>query len=152
MAHIHELIDFVTGVYIVHAEKVLLIHHKKLKMWLSIGGHIELDEDPDQALMREIKEECGLKVEIIGEKPKISSKIYKFLYLPQYLHIHKINDTHKHIALDYFAKSKSDKVKLNAEEHNDIRWFTEDELYDEKYKIDDGTKLMAKKALEMIKF
>ena len=57
MAHIHEKIDFVSTAIIVHRDKVLLVHHRGLKLWLPVGGHIELDEDPEEALFREIKEE-----------------------------------------------------------------------------------------------
>ena len=67
MPHIHELIDFVVDIYIVYKDKVLLIHHKELKKWLPIGGHIELDEDPEEALFREVKEECGLEIEVLGD-------------------------------------------------------------------------------------
>ena len=49
MAHIHEKIDFTTSVFIVRNGKVLLHKHKKLGIWLQPGGHIELDEDPNQA-------------------------------------------------------------------------------------------------------
>ncbi|MFK5282779.1 NUDIX domain-containing protein, partial [Lacticaseibacillus paracasei] len=62
MAHIHEKIDFTVEVFIVHKDKVLLRMHDKFKFWLSIGGHIELDEDPIQAAYREVKEEVGLDV------------------------------------------------------------------------------------------
>ncbi len=58
MAHTHELIDFIINIYIIYKGKVLLIYHKKLDKWLPIGGHIELDEDPEEALFREVKEEC----------------------------------------------------------------------------------------------
>lgn len=70
MAHIHEKIDFTVSAYIVHPnlDKILLVHHKKFNGWLQIGGHIELDEDSDMALMREIEEECGLKVELLAKK------------------------------------------------------------------------------------
>ena len=57
MAHIHELIDLTVSVYIVHKNKVLMIDHKTLGTWLPIGGHVELDEDTDEAIEREIKEE-----------------------------------------------------------------------------------------------
>ena len=49
MPHIHEKIDFDSDVFIVHDNKVLLRKHDKYKMWLAVGGHIELDEDPNQA-------------------------------------------------------------------------------------------------------
>jgi len=60
MAHINEKIDFTVEAFVVHNQRVLLIFHKKLQRWLPLGGHIELDEDPEQALFREVKEESGL--------------------------------------------------------------------------------------------
>ena len=146
MAHIHDLIDFTIVVFIVHKDKVLLIHHKELDKWLPIGGHIELDEDPEQALYREIEEECGLKVTIIGEKPNIKSTNRKYLITPKYLDIHDINSTHKHIAFVYFGKSDSDKVKLADLEHNEIKWFDENELSEEKYEIQSDIQFYAKEA------
>lgn len=67
MPHIHEKIDFTVSLFIVQDGKVLVIHHKKLGQWLPIGGHIELDEDPEQAAYREAREESGLEIELIGE-------------------------------------------------------------------------------------
>ena len=69
MAHIHEKIDFTVAIFVVHDGKVLLIHHRRLDKWLPLGGHIELDEDPEIAALREAKEESGLEVELIGERP-----------------------------------------------------------------------------------
>lgn len=147
MAHIHELIDFVVNVYIIYKDKVLLIHHKELNKWLPIGGHIELDEDPEQALFREVKEECGLEIEILEEKPSVHSEGTKFLYSPTFLDIHKISETHKHIALNYFAKAKLDKVIINEEEHNEIRWFSKEELDGPQFKVEPAIKFYAKEAL-----
>lgn len=147
MPHIHELIDFVVNVYIVYGDKVLLIHHKKQNKWLPIGGHIELNEDPEQALQREVKEECGLEIKILSEKPSIYSEGTKFLYSPAYLDIHRISETHRHIALSYFAKTDSDKAILNEEEHNEIRWFCGKELDDTQFKIEPAIKFYAKEAL-----
>ncbi len=52
MPHIHELYDFTASAYILHPteSKILLLLHKKLGKWLQPGGHIELSEDPLQAL------------------------------------------------------------------------------------------------------
>jgi len=69
MAHIHEKIDFTVAIFVVHDARVLLILHRKLGKWLPLGGHIELDEDPEIAALREAKEESGLDVELIGERP-----------------------------------------------------------------------------------
>ena len=62
MAHIHEKIDFTVAIFVVQKGKVLLIHHRKLDKWLPLGGHIELEEDPEIAALREAKEECGFEV------------------------------------------------------------------------------------------
>jgi len=150
MPHIHEKIDFTVDVFIVHDKKVLLIFHKKHNMWLQIGGHIELDEDPDEALFREVKEECGLDVEIIGERqPKFEMKGTKFLYAPAFMNIHDINETHKHIGLIYFAKAKSDKFVLSEKEHKDIRWFSKEDLDKPEFALNEAVKFYAKELLNL---
>jgi 8-oxo-dGTP pyrophosphatase MutT (NUDIX family) len=60
MPHIHEKIDFTAETFIVYKNKVLLRLHDKYKFWASVGGHIELHEDPNEAAVREAKEEVGL--------------------------------------------------------------------------------------------
>lgn len=147
MPHIHELIDFTVDVFIVYDNKVLLIFHKKHDRWLQIGGHIELNEDPEEALFREVKEECGLEIEIIGKKePDIEVKGTKFLYSPTFLNIHDITEIHKHIGLIYFAKAKSDKVTLSGREHKNIRWFSIEDL--EKTELIPAVVFYSKEALK----
>jgi len=147
MSHIHELIDFVVSVFIVYKDKVLLVHHKKLDKWLPVGGHIELNEDPEQALFREIKEESGLDVEVFGQKLSIKSEGTKFLYPPIFLDIHDISKTHKHIGLIYFAKAKTDTVTLADKEHKEIRWFTKGELDNPSFNLLPSIKFYTKEAL-----
>jgi len=149
MPHIHEKIDFVASAWIVHEDKILLVYHKLLQAWLPVGGHIELDETPDEALLREVKEECGLDIEIIGEKPPyIEGSSARFLWRPAYVDIHPFNYKHQHIGLEYFAKAKSSSVRLAEDEHEKIKWFTEKELDDPQYNIPIAVKFLAKKALE----
>src|SRR4029077_9516498 len=94
MAHIHEKIDFTVAIFVVHDGKILLIHHRKLDKWLPLGGHIELDEEPEIAALREAKEESGLDVELLGERPPTTSPGTRALIAPRFLDIHRINDTH----------------------------------------------------------
>ena len=122
MAQIHEKIDFTVAIYVVHDSKILLIHHRKLDKWLPLGGHIELDEDPEQAALREAREESSLDVELLGERPPTTSPGTRALIAPRFLDIHRINATHEHIGLLYWARPKNGKVSLAAEEHHDIRW------------------------------
>ena len=148
MPHIHDLIDFTVDVFIAYDNKVLLIFHKKHNMWLQIGGHIELNEDPDEALFREVKEECGLEIEMVGKKePQIEVKGHKFLYAPAFMNIHDTSETHKHIGLVYFAKAKSDNIILSQREHSDIRWFSKEDLDNPEFGVNEAVKFYAKEAL-----
>jgi len=128
MAHIHEKIDFTVAVFVVHAGRVLVIHHRKLGKWLPLGGHIELDEDPEQAALRETLEESGLEVELLGERPPTTESGTRALIAPRFLDIHRISGTHEHIGMIYFARPRAGSVTLAAEEHHAIRWCAEDDL------------------------
>jgi 8-oxo-dGTP pyrophosphatase MutT (NUDIX family) len=122
VAHIHEKIDFTVAIFVVQDAKVLLIHHRKLDKWLPLGGHIELDEDPEQAAIREAREESGLEVELLGERPPTTSPGTRALIAPRFLDIHRISDTHEHIGMIYWARPRHGAVSLAVEEHHDIRW------------------------------
>jgi 8-oxo-dGTP diphosphatase len=148
MPHIHDLIDFTVEAYIVYNSKVLMIHHKKLNKWLPIGGHIELDEDPEQALLREVKEESGLEIELTGKKSPYKVPGKKYLVPPDYLDNHPINNHHRHTGMAYFVKAKSDKVALAGREHHEIRWFSDAELDDPKYNIDVDLRFYFREALK----
>ena len=128
MPHIHEQIDFTVAIFVVHQGKVLVIHHRKLDRWLPLGGHIELDEDPEQAALRETREESGLEVELIGERPPTTGPGTRALIAPRFLDIHRISETHEHIGMIYFARPRSGQTTLAADEHHQIRWCTSDEL------------------------
>lgn len=49
--------------------KVFIGLHKKSGTWLFNGGHLDLGEDPAQALRREIKEEWGIEAKISDRTP-----------------------------------------------------------------------------------
>ena len=42
-------------------DKVIVIHMDQSNDWGLPGGHIEQDETPDKAIVRELYEECGIK-------------------------------------------------------------------------------------------
>jgi ADP-ribose pyrophosphatase YjhB (NUDIX family) len=52
---------FTVSVFIVHKDKVLLHLHKKAKKILPLGGHIEINELPEEACIREAIELLGKK-------------------------------------------------------------------------------------------
>jgi 8-oxo-dGTP pyrophosphatase MutT (NUDIX family) len=130
MAHIHEKIDFTVAIFVVHERKVLLILHRKLKKWLPLGGHVELDEEPETAALREAYEESGLEVELLGERPPTTEAGTRALIAPRFLDIHRISETHEHIGMIYWARPKGGKAELRlaVEEHHDIRWCAMEDL------------------------
>jgi len=129
MPHIHEKIDFTVEVFIVYKNKVLLRKHDKYNFWLSVGGHIELDEDPNQAAVREVKEEVGLDVKLADDLLLFQMRTDKYQELipPKFINRHNISDTHEHVTLTYFGKVDSDKII--PENKDDVwKWFSKEDL------------------------
>jgi 8-oxo-dGTP pyrophosphatase MutT (NUDIX family) len=150
MPHIHEKIDWTVDVLIVHEDKVLLRKHDKYKIWLMVGGHIELDETPIAAALREVKEEVGMDVELIGSVADVSEGDgYQELLPPPFMNIHRINDTHEHMSLVYFARAlTTDIIEGEGEKSDEIRWFTTEELDDPVFEIRETIRHYAKAALK----
>lgn len=151
MPHIHEAIDYAVSVYVVDNNRVLFVHHTKLDLWLPVGGHIELDEDPEEAAYREVKEESGLDIVLYGEKPSIDliSGQAKLLIPPVYMDIHKISETHRHIGIVYFATSKTNNVRLAKNEHKAIQWLSKEDL--KNYELQPQVQFYAEQALDKLK-
>ncbi|MAG19843.1 hypothetical protein CL618_00205 [archaeon] len=120
--------DLVIAGYIIHQNKVLLIHHRKLDLWLPVGGHIDENETPDQALLREIKEEVGIDVEILNQSDIPLSDNFKCnLTTPFYVNVHSVGD-HDHCCLFYVCKAiNPEQLKINKELKN-FGWFTKNDL------------------------
>ena len=167
MAHIHEKIDFTVAIFVVHDEKILLIHHRQLDKWLPLGGHIELDEDPEQAASREAREESGLDVELLGERPPTTGPGTRALIAPRFLDIHRISDTHEHIGMIYWARPKTVErasrlagpepdrqdacaLTLAAAEHHAIRWCSAGELEELRPPMSEAVKWYCRTAIAEI--
>lgn len=153
MPHINEKLDFVSDVFIVHENKVLLRKHDKYKVWLSVGGHIELGEDPTEAAIREAKEEVGLDITLVGNVTAVGDpKKGKELLVPRFINRHWVNETHEHVSFIYFATTESTDIRQGETEiSEDIRWFTKNELDDPTFGILEGVKFHAKSALEALR-
>ena len=96
---------FTVAVFVVRDGKVLLHWHRKLGMWLPPGGHIEPDELPDEAALREVLEETGVEVELAGERrDDVEDPVQ--LHRPAGVQLENIGPGHQHIDLIYFARPK----------------------------------------------
>lgn len=132
MTHVHEKIDFTASAYVVYKDKVLLRLHDKYGIWLPPGGHVELDEDPVQAAIREVKEESGLDIELYAGGKKFEIDTYesgKELIPPVSLNRHHISSTHEHINFGYFATAHTGKLApADGEKQDDLRWCAKEDL------------------------
>ena len=150
MPHLHKKIDFTVEVFIVYKNKVLLRQHDKYKIWLGVGGHIELDEDPNQTAIREVKEEVGLNIKLVNKLApnRYATKNYKELIAPIFLNRHRINKTHEHVTLVYFATVKTNKVVAESRDKStQWKWFSINELNKNTYGIKKDIIFYAKQAL-----
>lgn len=148
MSHIHEKIDFTIEVFVVYKDKVLVRKHDKYGFWGSVGGHIELDEDPNQAAIREVKEEVGLDMKLIDDLLPFRKRTDKYQELipPKFINRHTISDTHEHVTFTYFGKVNSDKVV--PENKDDVwRWFSKEDLEKNEEGIREEILFYAKQAL-----
>jgi len=103
-------IDLTVAGYIFNNKKeVLLIHHKKLNLWLPVGGHIDEDETPDDALIREVKEETSLDIRILHEqKLPVVGNVIRNLATPFHVNLHSVGD-HQHVGNYYVCQALNPK-------------------------------------------
>ncbi|MGC9113051.1 NUDIX hydrolase [Acidilobus sp.] len=84
---------------LVEGGRVLMIWHRKLGVWLYPGGHVEPNETPREAVVREFKEETGLDVEVVGpvynlgsgevsDEPMPMAILLETVRYPQETHLH----------------------------------------------------------------
>jgi 8-oxo-dGTP pyrophosphatase MutT (NUDIX family) len=156
MAHIHDRIDFTAEVFVVHDGAVLLRKHDKYGIWLSVGGHIELDEDPNEAAKREVREEVGLEIELWDSRggADYSDVSYTELIPPVSLGKHKAKhpsrDDHEHVVLVFLARAKNRDVSVSHEgdKSDEWRWFSKEEI--QTLDLLPNVKAYALKALEVL--
>jgi 8-oxo-dGTP pyrophosphatase MutT (NUDIX family) len=95
------------------------LHWHRFGLWLPPGGHVEPDEDPLQAVLREVREETGLAVEVVaGEAP------FRYADPPQLpppvaVAVYDITggdrslpEPHQHIDLIYFTRPTASAAAL----------------------------------------
>ncbi len=119
---------FTATTIIVFKKKVLLHMHKKLGIWLPVGGHIDSDELPEEAAIREVKEESGLTVELFNPDQEINFEDAKQLMRPMHIILENINQFHQHIDFIYYAEANTSELNPAEGEVKDLRWLTEDEI------------------------
>ena len=139
---------FTSTGFLVRDGKVLLVNHRKLRMWLPFGGHIEPNEDPVEALHREAREETGFEIEIVAERPEIDQRGVHVLPAPETILLEDIEPGHVHIDLIYFVRPVGGAQRLASTEHREIRWFDREALNDDIITAD--VRLLGRQAIDRI--
>ncbi len=118
--------DFTATTFVVQDGRTLLLWHKKLQAWLPPGGHLEPNELPEDAAVREVLEETGLDVRIIGDRQKLGS--VPVLIQPVCTLLEQITPYHEHIDFIYFALVSGGELRLNPRESGKHFWCSEKDL------------------------
>lgn len=137
MSHIHTLPgqhDMTVSGYIVrkdeNGEWLCLIHlHRKLGVFMQIGGHIELDETPWHAIAHELAEESGYclsELQILqpfATLPKLPVAIVH--PLPLIMNTHHIMQGHYHSDQCYVFVAEAEPAHYPADgESQELEWLT----------------------------
>jgi 8-oxo-dGTP pyrophosphatase MutT (NUDIX family) len=97
--------DWAVAILVVREQRVLLHWHERLQRWLPPGGHIEPNELPDDAAVREVMEETGVGITLVGDglNPIASPNQPRQLVRPLGIQLADIREDHQHIDLVYLA-------------------------------------------------
>ena len=137
--------EFVSTVYVVKDGKVLLNFHQDIKKFIPLGGHVELNELPNEAAIREAKEESGLDVELIDlGKLKNRNLIQNFD-----IQLDIIKPNHHHINLSYIGRIIGGKQMEKSDRDTELKWFSPEDILKNK-DIFENTKEKALKAIEIM--
>lgn len=117
--------------YIVYEQRTLLLWHRGLGMWLPPGGHLEPNEDPVQAAIREAYEETGISVEVIAPPDLLVCSGPRVLPPPAVILVEDIvrpdQSFHQHIDHVYFTRPRAP-LPGGAEDVPGLAWAAANQL------------------------
>lgn len=140
---------FTTSVYIVFKNKVLLHKHKKYDLILPPGGHIDRDELPHEAALREVKEETGVPIKLYNARKELKFEKTHEPNIGVHFNLHNINQFHQHADFIFYAWGLDEKVNPAEGESKDMKWYTREEI-EKNNSIHDEARYYALEALDLL--
>ena len=106
-------------------KKILLVKHHLWDKWVQPGGHMEDGETPEETAIREVYEETGVKISLLGERfPREDDMIR-----PLGIQCNRKDNGEKHFDIIYAAVPNNETADLIiSNESYDIGWFSRKEL------------------------
>ncbi|MEY2473251.1 MAG: hypothetical protein QOK28_2580 [Actinomycetota bacterium] len=108
----------ITGSAVIVGPRGVILHkHRKLGIWVQPGGHVDADESPAEAAVREASEETGLPVEL-GDETII------------HVDVHPGPNGHTHLDLRYLCTAPDRDPTPPPEESQEVFWLDWDAAID----------------------
>ena len=115
--------------FVVHEGRVALHWHRKLGIWLPAGGHIEPNEDPVEAVLREVREEFAVEAEVLPLGGRVDYEDGPKRLEPPYTLLECwIAPDHCHIDNVYFCRLVSGYPGRSHDDESPIIWLSAEEL------------------------
>jgi 8-oxo-dGTP pyrophosphatase MutT (NUDIX family) len=100
--------------------RVLLVREKGTGVWQTVGGAIDPGESPDEAALREAREETGLEVELTRLIGAFGGPAFRLTY-PN-------GDVCDYVAVLYEARVVGGAERPDGEEVDALGWFTAEQV------------------------
>ncbi|WP_049573188.1 NUDIX domain-containing protein [Nonomuraea sp. SBT364] len=100
--------------------RLLVARHGDIGLWATPGGGVDPDERPEDAVVRELREELGIEVEVRGLIGAYGGPDFRTLYPNG----HQV----AYVIITYACAIVSGTPTPDGDEINDARWVTEPEL------------------------
>jgi len=148
---------FTATTYVVHDGATALHEHGRLGIYLPPGGHIDRDELPHEAALREVREETGLEAELVADRADIETPNGRPLPEPAHQMLHDINVHpdgsvgHQHIDHLYYARVPSRDIDPNGDDEaaaDDWDWYAPSDLRSSGF--DDDVVALGCEAIEVV--
>lgn len=138
--------EFVSTVYIVKDGKVLMTFNKNVGKFIPVGGHLDENELPCEAAIREAKEESGFDIELIN----LGKLKHQNLKQNFDIQLDEIKPDHHHINLSYIGKVIGGEKFEKSDEDTELRWFSAEEIMNCGEEMHENTREKALKAIEIM--